>query len=82
MDLLLGEEGFLIMPCSPISTLVAGADHSGVRKTILRYTTPISLAGMPAVALPGNGGGVQLVASRGRDAELLAFAAHLGEENH
>lgn len=77
MDLLVGEDGFLILPCAPISVLVAGADNSGARQTILRYTTPISLAGMPAVALPGNGGGVQLVAGRGRDAELLAFAAHL-----
>ena len=77
MDRLLEENDFLIAPCSPMSELVAGADHSATRKRILRYTTPVSLAGMPAVALPGKGGGVQLAAARGGDALLLAFASRL-----
>jgi Asp-tRNA(Asn)/Glu-tRNA(Gln) amidotransferase A subunit family amidase len=45
----------------------------------LRYTTPASLAGTPAVVLAKPGGGVQLIAARGSDARLLAFAASLGE---
>jgi Asp-tRNA(Asn)/Glu-tRNA(Gln) amidotransferase A subunit family amidase len=58
--------------------LPASSDHSLTRQKILRYTTPVSLAGMPAVTIPRSGGaGMQLVAARGRDAELLAYAATL-----
>jgi Asp-tRNA(Asn)/Glu-tRNA(Gln) amidotransferase A subunit family amidase len=63
-----------------VSALAAGVDHSATRQTLLRYTSPISLAGMPAVALSAKGGGVQLVGPRGSDAKLLAFAAGLGEK--
>jgi Asp-tRNA(Asn)/Glu-tRNA(Gln) amidotransferase A subunit family amidase len=63
-----------------MTTLAVGVDHSATRVKIMRYTSPISLAGMPAVALPAKGGGVQLVAARGSDARLLAFAASLGEK--
>jgi Asp-tRNA(Asn)/Glu-tRNA(Gln) amidotransferase A subunit family amidase len=43
---------------------------------ILRYTVPLSLAGTPVVTLPFAGGaGMQLVAQRGADAKLLAYAA-------
>jgi aspartyl-tRNA(Asn)/glutamyl-tRNA(Gln) amidotransferase subunit A len=69
---------FLILPCSPVSALAAGADHSASRQKILRYTSPGSLAGTPVVALTAPGGGVQLMAARGADAPLLAFAAMLG----
>jgi Asp-tRNA(Asn)/Glu-tRNA(Gln) amidotransferase A subunit family amidase len=80
MDRLLQEHDFLMLPCAPMTTLAVGADHSATRVKILRYTSPISLAGMPAVTLPAKGGGVQLVAARGNDARLLAFAASLGEK--
>jgi Asp-tRNA(Asn)/Glu-tRNA(Gln) amidotransferase A subunit family amidase len=79
MDGLLEQDDFLIMPCAPLSALVAGVDHSATRPTLLRYTMPVSLAGMPTVVLPGKGGAVQLVGARGSDARLLAFAASLGE---
>lgn len=78
MDLLL-EDSFLVLPCNPMSSLSAGADNSEIRKTILRYTTPISLAGMPVITLPGKYGGMQLVSGRGTDARLLAYSAWLGE---
>ena len=79
MDALLHEHDFLIAPCAPVSRLVAGADHSNTRWAILRHTTPESLAGVPVVTLPAEGGaGVQLVAARGADARLLAYAAELG----
>jgi aspartyl-tRNA(Asn)/glutamyl-tRNA(Gln) amidotransferase subunit A len=77
MDRLLDQYDFLMLPCAPISAVPAGMDHSASRLSILRYTTPISLAGMPAVVLAAPGGGVQLVAGRGNDARLLAFAASL-----
>jgi Asp-tRNA(Asn)/Glu-tRNA(Gln) amidotransferase A subunit family amidase len=78
MDQLLERYDFLILPCSPVSALAAGADHSASRQKILRYTSPGSLAGTPVVALTASGGGVQLMAARGADAPLLAFAAALG----
>jgi Asp-tRNA(Asn)/Glu-tRNA(Gln) amidotransferase A subunit family amidase len=78
IDLLLEQHDFLILPCAPMSALPVGADHSATRQKILRYTTPASLAGTPVVTLAASGGGVQLVAARGSDARLLAFAAMLG----
>ena len=71
---------FLILPCAPVSSLAAGADHSETRKKILRYTSPASLAGTPVVAIPLDGAGVQLVGRHGGDAALMAFAAYLGEK--
>ena len=79
IDRVLQQHDFLILPSAPVSALAAGADHSASRINILRYTSPASLAGMPAVTLAAPGGGVQLVAARGSDARLLAFAASLGE---
>jgi aspartyl-tRNA(Asn)/glutamyl-tRNA(Gln) amidotransferase subunit A len=78
MDRLLEQYDFLILPCAPVSALPAGADHSASRQRILRYTTPGSLAGTPVVTLAAPGGGVQLMAARGADARLLAYAAMLG----
>jgi Asp-tRNA(Asn)/Glu-tRNA(Gln) amidotransferase A subunit family amidase len=78
-DALLRQNDFLIAPCAPISQLVAGVDHADSRRAILRYTTPLSLAGAPVVTLPAEGGaGIQLAAARGADARLLAYAAQLG----
>jgi Asp-tRNA(Asn)/Glu-tRNA(Gln) amidotransferase A subunit family amidase len=74
---------FLIAPCAPVSKLHTGRDHTESRKAILRYTTPASLAGLPAVALSGEllgaafGTGVQLLAAPMQDAPLLAFASTL-----
>jgi Asp-tRNA(Asn)/Glu-tRNA(Gln) amidotransferase A subunit family amidase len=81
MDILLDRYDFLILPCAPVSALLEDADHSASRLNILRYTTPASLAGMPAVTLAAPGGGVQLIAARGSDARLLAFAAGLKYES-
>jgi Asp-tRNA(Asn)/Glu-tRNA(Gln) amidotransferase A subunit family amidase len=77
IDGLLQQYDFLMLPCAPLSSLAPGVDHSAARMQILRYTTPGSLAGTPVVALPAPVGGVQLMAARGSDARLLAFAAGL-----
>jgi len=78
-DALLREFDFVMAPCAPVARLLAGADHTNARKAILRYTTPMSLAGAPVVTLPANGGaGMQLAAARGADARLVAFAGQLG----
>jgi len=78
MEELFRECDFVIAPCAPISRLLAGMDHNESRKMILRYTTPMSLAGVPVVTLPARGGAaVQLIGTPGDDARLLAFAAGL-----
>lgn len=78
-DALLAEFDFVIAPCSPVARLEVGADHTNARKAILRYTTPMSLAGAPVVTLPAAGGaGVQLAAARGTDARLVSFAGRFG----
>jgi len=76
VDKLFDQSDFLLLPCSPLCRLEAGTDHSETRMKILRYTVPMSLAGTPVVTLPFAGGaGMQLVAPRGADAKLLAYAA-------
>jgi Asp-tRNA(Asn)/Glu-tRNA(Gln) amidotransferase A subunit family amidase len=83
MSSLFQQVDLLLLPCAPVSKLFAGQDQSHVRKEILRYTTPASLAGLPAVTLAGEaigapfGTGMQLVAAPMQDAALLAFAAAL-----
>jgi len=76
-DELFTRADFLLLPAVPMRRLVAGQDQSAQRPRILRYTTPASLAGLPAVILPGHPG-LQLLAARGDDLLLLAFAARLG----
>jgi aspartyl-tRNA(Asn)/glutamyl-tRNA(Gln) amidotransferase subunit A len=76
VDALFARFDFLMMPCSPISKLEAGVDHTQTRSKILRYTTPLSLAGTPVVTIPfPDGAGIQLAVPRGEDARLLAYAA-------
>jgi Asp-tRNA(Asn)/Glu-tRNA(Gln) amidotransferase A subunit family amidase len=78
-DRLFDTFDFVVLPCAPVSSLIAGTDHSTVRSKILRFTTPASLAGTPVVAVPLQGAGAQLIARHGADAALVAFAASLGE---
>jgi Asp-tRNA(Asn)/Glu-tRNA(Gln) amidotransferase A subunit family amidase len=83
MSSLLENQDLLLAPCAPVSKLRAGADHTESRKAVLRYTSPASLAGLPAVTLPGEhigvalGTGMQLLAPPMHDATLLAFASSL-----
>jgi Asp-tRNA(Asn)/Glu-tRNA(Gln) amidotransferase A subunit family amidase len=80
VDGLLEEFDFLMMPCAPVSRLRVGADQSAVRAAILRYTTPVSLAGLPVLALPGSefGTGVQVIGRDGSEGELLGFLGAVG----
>lgn len=68
----------LLLPAAPVSRLTAGADHSNTRKRLLRYTTPFSLAGVPAVTIPCKPGGMQLAAEHDADEQLLTLAALIG----
>lgn len=85
MDDLFTRFDLLMLPCAPMSRLVAAEDHSATRVRIIRYTAPFSLAGVPVIALPGEmfgagfGTGVQIAAAPGQDAGLLAFSAALAE---
>jgi len=74
---LFASADFFLLPAVPMQRLVAGEDQSAQRPRILRYTTPASLAGLPAIILPGHPG-LQLLAARGDDSRLLTFAHRLG----
>jgi len=78
MDELFAAHQLILLPCTPVARLAVGADHSQTRSRLLRYTTPFSLAGVPAVAIPCAYGGMQLAAARGFDEPLLALAAQIG----
>ncbi|RXH58062.1 amidase [Granulicella sibirica] len=75
MTALMARFDLLMLPCAPMSRLVAGEDHTAIRPEILRYTTPFSLAGLPVVALPGEnfGTGMQIATAPGEDAKLIAL---------
>jgi len=68
----------ILMPAAPVARLEAGADHSNTRTRVLRYTTPFSLAGVPAITIPCRPGGMQLAAARENDEALLQLVALLG----
>ena len=78
MDELFATHQLVMLPSAPVTRLAAGADHSNTRKRLLRYTTPFSLAGAPAVTIPCPAGGMQLGAARDADEALLQIAALIG----
>lgn len=77
IDALFQEHELLLLPASPVARLSVDADNSQARSTILRYTTPFSLAGNPVVTVPCSVGGMQLAAALENDESLLALAARL-----
>ena len=70
----------VMLPCAPVRQLLVEEDQSGSRAKILKYTTPFSMGGLPAVSLPGEmvggalGSGVQVAARPGQDAQVLEWA--------
>ncbi len=80
MDALLAEHELLLLPATPVTRFMAGADQSQTRARVLRYTTPFSLAGVPVVTFPCAAAGMQLAAARGEDEALLNLAARLGAQ--
>ena len=82
MDELFATYQLILLPCTPVARLAAGADHSQTRSRLLRYTAPFSLAGVPAVAIPCAHGGMQLAAARDCDESLLALAARIGAQRN
>jgi aspartyl-tRNA(Asn)/glutamyl-tRNA(Gln) amidotransferase subunit A len=82
MDELFAKYDLLVLPAAPVTSLIAGADHSQTRVRLLRYTTPFSLAGVPVVTIPCAFGGMQLAAARGNDEALAQLAATLGAQRN
>ena len=82
MEELFAEHQLILLPCAPVARLAAGADHSQTRGRLLRYTTPFSLAGVPAVAIPCAAGGMQLAAAAGLDEPLLELAGRVGAQRN
>ena len=80
MDELFATHELVMLPAAPVTRLAAGADHTNTRKRLLRYTTPFSLAGVPAVTIPCPAGGAQLAAARDADDALLQIAALIGRQ--
>ena len=80
MDELFAAHELLLLPAIPVARLAVGADHSQTRPRLLRYTTPVSLAGAPAVTIPCAQGGMQLAVARDADESLLALAAQFGAQ--
>lgn len=78
MDELFATHQLILLPAAPAAKLTAGADHTQTRARFLRYSTPFSLAGVPAVAIPCSAGGMQLAAARDSDEPLVDLAAQLG----
>lgn len=80
MDELFAAYELLLMPSAPVLKISPGEGETqkNTRTRLLRYTSPCSLAGVPAVAIPCAHGGMQLAAARDRDESLLAFAGQIG----
>ena len=79
MDDLFAAHDLVLLPCAPVAKLTAGAHHTDMlRKRLLRYTAPFSLAGVPCVAIPCAAGGMQLAAAREHDESLLELAGQIG----
>lgn len=80
MDELFAAHELVMLPSAPVTKLTAGGGDGGVavRKRLLRYTAPFSLAGVPCVAIPCSAGGMQLAAAREMDESLLDLAARVG----
>ncbi|VTZ59341.1 amidase [Sinorhizobium medicae] len=81
----------LITPTCPCVAPRIGAEevtigrwHGSIREALMTYTAPFNLAGLPAISLPiqvsGKDGlpvGLQIVAKRGCDEDLLAAAIEI-----
>ncbi|BBH52532.1 Asp-tRNA(Asn)/Glu-tRNA(Gln) amidotransferase subunit GatA [Fluviispira sanaruensis] len=76
---------FIYMPTAPTSAFKFGENSHDPLKEYLYdvFTIPANLTGIPAISLPANVKegclpvGLQFMAAKGRDAELIAFAAAL-----
>ncbi|MGO4355197.1 amidase [Rhizobium sp. RAF36] len=88
LDRLMEPFDLLITPTSPCIAPLVGEEEvrigewaGSVREALMTYTAPFNLSGLPAISLPmghskeGLPTGLQIVAKRGRDEDLLSVAA-------
>jgi len=78
------DEGpLLVLPAASVSCLRSGDDHAATRSRLLRLTTPASLGCWPVLTVPwrpageATGVGFQIIARRGGEPLLIAFAGLL-----
>jgi aspartyl-tRNA(Asn)/glutamyl-tRNA(Gln) amidotransferase subunit A len=73
----------LVLPAASVSCLRCGDDHAATRSRLLRLTTPASLGCWPVLTIPwrpegeATGVGFQIIARRGDERRLIAFAGLL-----
>ncbi|QRM45818.1 amidase [Rhizobium sp. BG4] len=91
LEIAMQDFDFLLLPTCPCTapgrrteTIEIGAWKGSIREALMTYTAPFNLAGLPALSLPILPGvtdglpiGLQIVAGRGRDSELVAFAGQV-----
>ena len=82
IDELFAKHDLVMLPSAPVAAITVAAAKSAqgdaIRKRLLRYTAPFSLAGVPCVTVPCRAGGVQIAAARDNDEALLQLAAQIG----
>lgn len=82
MDELFATHELVMLPCAPVAKITVEAAKraagDAIRKRLLRYTTPFSLACAPCVAVPCSAGGAQVATAREDDEALLELAARMG----
>jgi amidase/aspartyl-tRNA(Asn)/glutamyl-tRNA(Gln) amidotransferase subunit A len=73
----------LVLPAASVTCLRSGGDHAATRSRLLRLTTPASLGCWPVLTIPwrpageATGVGFQIIARRGGERSLVAFAGLL-----
>lgn len=91
LEIAMRDFEFLLLPTCPCTaprrrteTIEIGTWKGSIREALMIYTAPFNLAGLPALSLPILPGltdglpiGLQIVAGRGRDSELVAFAGQV-----
>ncbi len=86
LETLLGEDGLLVLPSAPGAAPFANTPAEELRDwrlQVLSLTCIAGLSGLPQVSMPlgrveGAPVGLSLIAPRGRDRALLAFAQRFG----
>jgi amidase len=89
LDALLGDDGLMVLPSAPGAAPFTNTPDAELRQwrlQVLSLTCIAGLSGLPQVSIPlgrveGAPVGLSLVAPRGRDRALLAFAQRFAQES-
>lgn len=88
-EAILSDHDFILLPTTPTTAFEIGEKANNPVSMYLAdiFTVQANITGMPAISIPGpnriNGmaWGIQLIADRKKDAELLSFAHSLQQKN-